>query len=66
MRVVKLSVVMPIFDVRTYVPDAFGILRADIRQDLAFRPRSSPAATKKPNNANNARNVEKAEKAART
>jgi len=63
MRVVKLSVVMPFFDVRTYAPDAFGILRADIREDFAFRPRSSPAATKKPNNAKNA---EKAEKAART
>ncbi|WP_436841692.1 hypothetical protein [Streptomyces cyaneofuscatus] len=57
---------MPFFDVRTYTPDTFGILRADIREDFAFRPRSSPAAREKAKSAKNTEKAEKAETAART
>ncbi|RPK80312.1 putative glycosyltransferase EpsJ [Streptomyces sp. ADI97-07] len=36
MRVVKLSVIMPFFNVQTYAPDALRSLRANAREDFEF------------------------------
>ncbi|MFD3976876.1 hypothetical protein [Streptomyces cyaneofuscatus] len=51
-----LDAFMPFLDARTYAPDAFGNLRADIREDFEFRARRGPAVAA----------AENAKKAART
>ncbi|OSC61232.1 glycosyl transferase, partial [Streptomyces sp. BF-3] len=36
MRVVKLSVIVPFFNVQTYAPDTLRSLRANAREDFEF------------------------------